>query len=61
MHCVPEDRAKMSGKYLMLLKSVKLEINDIELTVLCGQGENLPLVLGHGLFKPGRDVCWKGY
>ena len=45
----------------MLLKSVKLEINDIELTVLCGQGENLPLVLGHGLFKPGRDVCWKGY
>lgn len=59
MHCVPEDRSKMSGKYLMLLKSVKLEINDIELTVLCVHGENLPLVLGHGLFKPGRDVCWK--
>lgn len=36
-----KNRSKMSGKYLMLLKSLKLDISDIELTVYV-HGENLP-------------------
>lgn len=62
MHCVPEEQIQNVWKvYLMLLKSIKLEINDIELTVyvcmgrICPWSKDMAFLSLERMFA-GRDI-----